>query len=57
MKVTIKNGATEQELNLIAAAERAARMFKHLTPESPLRAGALRRYNRIVAKLGYDPIS
>ncbi|GHJ11235.1 hypothetical protein TPA0907_56020 [Micromonospora humidisoli] len=57
MKVTTKTDATEQELNLIASAARTAKLYKHLTPGSPLRPQVLGRYERIVEKLGYDPIS
>ncbi len=57
MKVTIKANATATELRLIDSAKRTAEMYRHLTAGSPLAPRLLGRYGRIVAQLGYDPIS
>ncbi|MEU7617173.1 hypothetical protein AB0B27_13915 [Micromonospora rifamycinica] len=57
MKVTTKPNATDREKRLVGQAARAAQFYRHLTPGSPLRKRTLDRYNRIVAELGYDPIS
>ncbi|MEU8023721.1 hypothetical protein AB0B88_16050 [Micromonospora haikouensis] len=57
MQVEIKPNATPAEMRLIEAAKRIAEMYRLLTPGSPAAPRMLGRYGRIVARLGYDPIS
>ena len=54
MKVKAHN---ETDTKLVGEAARIARQYKRVRPDGPTAARLGSRYQSIVARLGYDPIS
>lgn len=57
MQTTIKTTATDQDATDIRTARRLAAQLKTMNPDGMGYRITVRRYEQVVARLGYDPIS
>ncbi|WP_435585829.1 hypothetical protein [Micromonospora aurantiaca (nom. illeg.)] len=57
MQTTIQATATDQDAADIREARRLADQLKNMLPDGMGYRNTVRRYEQVVARLGYDPIS
>ncbi|MDG4756039.1 hypothetical protein O7630_34685 [Micromonospora sp. WMMD718] len=57
MQTTIQASATDADARDLAEARRLAAQLKTMTPDGLGYRNTVRRYEQVVARLGYDPIS